>query len=93
MVDQSIQRALVVFMDHHSGALVAQKNVIVFIEDVQPGSDAAEGFLFLHRLEKFIVDIKGEHIPLGQPVAGLAPFAIAFDPLEAHIFVHQGGGQ
>ena len=57
VVDQRIGGAFVVFMDHHARPFVAQKDLIVFVDDGQPGLDLAEGLFRVGLFKKFIVDI------------------------------------
>ena len=81
-------------MDSQSRTLVHQQDVFVFIDDVQLGSGHSQvGIVLPGFVEKFVVDVKLQHIACVQTGVPVDALAVAFDPFQADVFLGQGGRQ
>ena len=84
----------VVGVHRQPGTLIHQQNVLVLIDDVQLGSRHGQiGVILPGCIEKLIVDVQLQSIPRLQPGVPLGPGSVAFDPLQAYVFLGQGGRQ
>ena len=94
MGEQGVDLLLLVRVDHQSRALVHQQKVLVLIDNVQLGlEDRQKGVFRGGGVKKLVVDVQLKHIPLDQAGVPLGPLAVALDPLDADVFLGQGGRQ
>ena len=95
MVDESSAIFCAVMgMDSQTGPLVDQKDMLVFIDDVQLGRSYSQiGIVLSGLIEKFVIDVQLKHIAYVQSGVPLDPFTVAFDPLQADIFLGKGSRQ
>ena len=81
-------------MDHQARFLIQQHKVLVLIHDVKAWLKEGEEHIFLPRLvEKLIVNIQLQHVPLGQPLIPGSPLAVDLDALYSNVFLQQSRGQ
>ncbi len=65
-----------------AGALVADDDVLVLVNDVQLGPEyRQEGVILGGSVKEFVVDVQLEKIPCVQPVVPLRPLAVDLYPL------------
>ena len=84
----------VVGVDSQPRPLIRQQNVLVLVDDVQFGvGHGEEGVVLSGLVEKFVVDVKLQHIPGLQPGVPLHPGTVALDALDADVFLRQRGRQ
>ena len=77
-----------------AGPLVHQKNVFIFVDNVQLGRCHSQiGIVLPGLVEKFVVDIKLEYITGFQTGVPVNALAVALDPLDADVFLSQRGGE
>ena len=94
MVEEGVHLLRLVGVDHQPGPLVRQQEVLVLVEDVQPGLKEGEKEVVLPGLvKKLVVDVQAQHVPLRQPLVPLAALAVALHPLDADILLHKGRRQ
>jgi hypothetical protein len=94
VVDEGVDLLRLIGVDHHAGPLVRQKEVLVLIEDLQFGLEEGKEEIVLPGLvEKFVVDVEGQHVPLPQALVPLTARAVAFDPLDADVLLQERRGQ
>ena len=84
----------VVGMDRQTGSLVNQQDMLVFVNDVQFwGGHGQVSIVFPGLVKKFIIDVQLQHITGIQPGIPVNALAVAFDALQADIFLCQRGRQ
>jgi hypothetical protein len=94
VVEEGVHLLRLVGVDHQSGPLVRQQEVLVLVEDVQPGLEEGEEEVVLPGLvKKLVVDVQAQHVPLRQPLVPLAALAVALHPFDADILLHEGRRQ
>ena len=77
-----------------AGPLVQQHQVLVLIDNLQPGPEhREEGVVLPGLVEELVVDVQLEHIPLPQPHVPLGALAVHLHPLEADVLLGQGAGE
>ena len=90
--DEGVDPLPLVGVDHQPRPFVDQEQVLILIEDVQLGLEhRQEGVLRGGGVEKLVVDVKLEQVPLGQTGVPLGPLAVELDPLDADVFLGQRG--
>ena len=66
--------------------------MLIFINDIQFGcSDSKVGIVFPRLIEKLIIDIELKHISGFQTGIPVNALAVAFDALDADVFLRQRG--
>ena len=94
VVDEGVHLFRLVGVYHHAGRLVHQQQVLILIENVQPGLEEGEkGVLLGGLLKELVVDIELQHISHLEPGVPFGPLAVELDPLDADIFLRQVGGK
>ena len=86
--DECVHLLLVVGVDHHARALVQQQQVLVLVQDGEPGLiHPQKGVVRGGRIKKLIVNVKLEHVPLLQVRIPPGALPVALHPLEADVFL------
>ena len=92
MVDEgpAVLRA-VMGMHGNPRPLIHQEDVVIFINDVQPGRSHGQiGVVLTWLVEKLVIDIQLKHISGFQPGIPLRTGSIALDPFDAEGLLCQG---
>ena len=75
-------------MTQNAGLFIGQEDVLVLINDVEPGRADLEIGIFLARLlEKFIVDVELEGVSFLQARVALGALRVQLDALETDVFL------
>ena len=91
---KGVDLLLFVRVDHQTGPLVHQQDMFVFKQNMQIGLVKGQKRVFRRGgLEKLVVDIELQNIPLGQAGVPLGPLAVHLDPFQTDVLLGQGGGQ
>ena len=78
--EQGVDPFALVGVDHQTGALVHQQDVLVLVHDAHARCfDAAEGFLLLGRVKIFVIEVKLHGIALGELVGSFSALVIDLD--------------
>ena len=94
MGEQGIDPLLVVGVDHQTGPLIQQEQVLILVHDVKLGLEHGEKrVLPAGRLKKLVVDVELDHISGLQPLIPLGGPPVALDPFQAQILLGQRRGK
>ena len=84
----------VVGVYRETGPFVHQEDLVVLVDNGElRGSHGEVGIVLPWLVKEFVIDIQLQHISRCQPGVPFGPGAIELDPLDADIFLSQGGGQ
>ena len=84
----------VVGMHGQSRPLIYQEDILILIDDVQLRRGHRQiGVVLPGLFKKLVVDVQLQHVSRVQPGVPLDALAIAFDPLDADIFLRQRSRQ
>lgn len=90
---QSITK-LTVVVERLERELDEQHKVLILVHNIQVGpEDGEKGVLLSGGVEKLVVDVQLQHIPLPQPRVPLGALPVDLHPLEADVLLGQGGGE
>ena len=94
VIDEGVHLLRLVSVDYQPRTLIQQHQVLILIHNVKAGLKEGEEHIFLPRLvEKLIVNIQLQHVPLGQPLIPGSPLAVDLDALYSNVFLQQSRGQ
>ena len=94
VVDEGVHLLRLIRVDHQSGTLVRQEDILVLVQNIQTGLEEGEEQVVLPGLlKKLVVDVYLEYVPRHQALVTLTAGSVALDPLDADIFLQQGPGQ
>ena len=93
--EQGVDPLVLVRMDHQSRAFVHQQKVLVLVDDVQLGLEDRTERRFpgwgVSKNSSLMYSCSTS--PTASRVSRLAPLPLTLDPLDADVFLSQGGGQ
>ena len=94
MSEEGVHPLVLIWVDHQTGPLVRQQDVLILIEDVQLGLvEGQKGVLRGGLVEKLIVDIQLEHVPHIEAHVPLGALPVHLYPLEPDVLLGQRSGE